>query len=446
MPASQDKLISLVLLSGDWHDLGFVMETYEKKHLSLNTRAQVATSQADRICLITVDGELVALALATSDGRSGDLDHRLTLRELRVLSEPVRWQQVLDALPANKKRHASAAISSTSIVPKGTGVAILEALISGGEARRLLEELRALRRNFSISRAPAEGQLQEEQRDSIALALEIAGFDSTSVLQDAGIPVGGTSFLDGFYDRVIEGGASSEAGMIRHDAQSFDDWVPELARIQDAIEFTDPLDPNRRLVVIYADKEDLEVVTGTDLIYYRVHQPGWVLVQYKRMKHKRMKQKHSAPTSKQWIYRADKQLKREIARMKKVQISEPGPLTDDWRLSPEPFWMKFVSDNKARPLNRRLLPGMYLPLSYFELLLTDTRTAGPRGGRVVGWHNVGRRFDNTQFAALLRDGWIGSSGATSDQIAALVEAALTGDRTVTVALDYAAASGPNAAD
>ena len=34
--------------------------------------------------------------------------------------------------------------------------------------------------------------------------------------------------------------------------------------------------------IFYADKEQLERQTGTDLIYYRHHRAGFILVQYKR--------------------------------------------------------------------------------------------------------------------------------------------------------------------
>ncbi|WP_340537877.1 hypothetical protein [Nocardioides sp. GXZ039] len=427
--------MSLVLTEDDWYDIGAGRRLYGnrngKDRIELNTRTKVATAGADRLCVITTDDTVVAFGLATSGGRSGDLDHRLDLRHLRTLDARIPWADMRPAIGAAAQRHLTTAVGAY-VVPPRAGEALVAALGAlSDEATSTIAELLDLRRDFSADRSPPDGQLHEEQRDALALALEVAGFDSSTVLDDEE-PVGGSTYLEGLYERAQQGAVASEASIIRHDAHAFEEWVPGEARILDAVEFQDPDDPARRLVTLYADKENMETVTGTDLVYYRVHQPGWVLVQYKRMSRNK-----KAAGGEQWIYRPDEQLDEEIERMRRVPASVLGPSADDWRLNAEPFWVKLVADDKARPLNRRLLPGMYFPLSYFERLLADPRILGPRGGRALGWHNSGRRIDNTHFTVLLRDGWIGSSGATTAQVAALVEAALLGDRTATVAIDYA---------
>ena len=83
-------------------------------------------------------------------------------------------------------------------------------------------------------------------------------------------------FLSGLGRRRV-----SEAATIRHDATAFDEWLPEQATHFDMATFRDPEDPARKVTVFYADKEALERQTGTDLVYYRHHRPGFILVQYK---------------------------------------------------------------------------------------------------------------------------------------------------------------------
>lgn len=56
---------------------------------------------------------------------------------------------------------------------------------------------------------------------------------------------------------------------------------------------------------------------------------------------------------------------------------------------------------------------------------------------MVGYHNVDRYLRNTQFAELVRDGWIGTRTASTRDLTELVVEALDGGRSVTAA----AASG-----
>ena len=230
---------------------------------------------------------------------------------------------------------------------------------------------------------------------------------------------GAPSFLS-----VIEGeGRASEAAIIRHDHHAFEDWPGANGRIHDVVEFVDPMDSNRRVTAIYADKEGIERVTGTDLVYYRHHEPGFVLVQYKRMEHN-----PSAPNGQGWGYRPDRQLDIEIERMRRIAVAGGAADISAFRLSPEPFYLKLVPWTLDRPEGNRLAKGMYFPLGLFELLLTSPDILGPMKGKRIGWHNARRHLTNTEFVGLLRQGWIGSTGDTTATIADLLEEILANDR------------------
>lgn len=89
---------------------------------------------------------------------------------------------------------------------------------------------------------------------------------------------------------------------------------------------------------------------GVDLIYINETRGNIVMVQYKMLEEN--KRQHEAD----WLFRPDKQLRDEIARMKIPDIE--GTLAD-YRLSRNPFFFKFVK--------RKIWE---LPLSIILLILT----------------------------------------------------------------------------
>ena len=93
--------------------------------------------------------------------------------------------------------------------------------------------------------------------------------------------------------------------------------------------------------IFYADKEQLERQTGTDLIYYRHHRPGFILVQYKRMR--------TAAGSREATYYPDDQLRRELARARALPTAATPRHPNEWRLTEDSFYVKLVADDLARP-------------------------------------------------------------------------------------------------
>lgn len=272
-----------------------------------------------------------------------------------------------------------------------------------------------------IDRGTGVGALLREQRDAVALALEIGGFDSREELEAGATLEQDVPFLSGFTrDRA------SEAAFIRHDGAAFDGWFPTNARHLDVATFQDPASPARRMTVFYADKEKLELQTGTDLIYYRHHRPAFILVQYKRMR---------MPSSGRGTltYYPDDQLLKELERMKRLPIAAPASSPDEWRLTDDAFFVKLVAEDLARPMANKLVRGMYLPSDLVNLLLE----AGDRGDRPRGWsaENLTTYLSNEEFLQLAKQGYLGTRGATTQHIQGLIRDAFKADRGVIVAVD-----------
>lgn len=421
---SKDRTVVVHFNDEDWRQLVWKADEYGKNHFTINLRAPNFTRQVQRIAVIVVSGNVVALSLGRSIGPSGDLDTGVRFANLHDL-QPAALTAIIDKMKLKSHSSVLVALTGGGVLPPVTSQKFFDALSDlSPDSSGVLAELRALQRQRSGTMTEHR-RLLEEQRDAVALSLEVVGIDSRRALQSWEYPSDDAPFLSG-----LNLGGTSEASLIRHDATRFEDWLRVEGQIYDVVEFVDPDDSSRKMTVAYADKEPLERVTGTDLIYYRHQNPGYVLVQYKRM---RRRSGEGQPL--EWLYRPDAQLTEEIRRMRQILVSGTSQGVAQWRLSQEPFYMKLCEDDMERTEGGKLTKGMYFPLGLFEKILESPQILGPKGGKNIGWHNAQRWFSNTAFIELLRDGWIGSVGDVTVQVTALVQSALEGDRGVILARD-----------
>jgi hypothetical protein len=361
---------------------------------------------------------MVALGLIRAEKRSGDLDTLVRVDDVHRLRNPVDLLQAIRDLSPRLARHARAALAETAVLSERTAIELLHVLRD--RSPEVADALGFLEDRLQDDRPVRDlSQATAELHDAVNLGLRLAGFPAGVLLSRK--PTAGTTPANYFSRLAARGRDPSEAAMIRHDAAHFGSWIPADGNVLDVVEFTDPRDPGRRVTVLYADKEVEERVTGADLIYFREHFPGFVLVQYKRMR-----QEGADPHS-PYGYRPDAQLREELRRMRAAlatvpRSSSPGiePATVAWRLHDQPFYIKLVQDGRARPTHGDLIAGMYFPIDLFELLLEDPTVRGPRRTRPIGWENAGRWLTNTDFLTLMQDGWIGSTGLATSHLEAIV--------------------------
>ena len=425
MPLSADRLVVFVLSGSDWQEILAIRTEWSRDYFQVNLRDPKCTPTA-RVAFIVSGDNLVALGLARSLGRSGDLDTRIRVDSVYEISQPLSIETLKGLLGPTARQWATPVLESGGILPDKSGGAVTAAAYElRPELREAVDRLRQLQQRRTVT-ASSTRYLVEEQRDALAIGLEASGLDSRTVFRSyAPRPDMAAPFLSSF-----DSTDTSEASMIRHDHNRLDDWVHVDGQIHDVVEFIDPNDPHRRVTAIYADKEGIERVTGTDLVYYRHHDAGFVLVQYKRMT-----RESSVSPGTAWGYRPDRQLQIEIDRMNTISVASTPANLSEWRLSPEPFYMKLVQADMARPEGHRLVKGMYFPLTLFELLQGDSSILGPKNGKRIGWHNARRYLTNGAFIALLREGWIGSMGATTSAISDLVNGVLAQGRGAVIVRD-----------
>ena len=104
--------------------------------------------------------------------------------------------------------------------------------------------------------------------------------------------------------------------------------------------------------------------------------------------------------------------------------------SDDYRLSAAPCWIKLCRSGDTIPRTDELIRGMYLTRAYFERLKDGPGSPcrGERGAVRFSYGTVPKYLDNTTFAQLVADGWIGSSGTGTGLIKEQIEASRAGRR------------------
>jgi hypothetical protein len=412
---THDKVAVLSLGLGEWEGVSETMEERSRPYFDLNVPMEASWQDpvftaTTRITVICLRGGTVALGLGRSRGRSGDLDRLVRVEHIARIG-PVSMSQVEQLLDPRVSRWAIATLMAGGLLGERGGVAVLDALVELQPAvEGLLRDLRQRQARDRRQFAP-HSVLHVEQRDALALGLEMSGLDSRPIV-DAFAPLPGEPYLS-----FQSAPTASEASILRHDIQNFEGWQRIDGQVHDVVHFVDPRDSARRVTAFYADKEGLERVTGTDLIYYTHHVPGFVLVQYKRLVREGRDGGAGAA-----VYRPDAQLREEIRRMRSFSDARMGGSVATWRLHSGPFYVKLVESDKQRPETRRLVSGMYFPLDLFEMLIESPGVLGPKGGRRISWDNAERYLSNTEFVNLVQQGWIGSQGDATEAILDVVNA------------------------
>jgi len=374
------------------------------------------------------DGEITHVADGLKGRRGGTEQHLLKMSNVDALPRPITFASLVENAPANVQAHLRDRLSQGGVLaPRSLGVTV-DALLQ-------LEPSIAQRiARYSERRASYVAGLTSHTQTSLALqkeslnaALRIAGINPDAVVN--WLPPGsGTiaSYIDG-----IQAPPVREDLMVIADAEVF----PGLDLIErDVRTATKVFSKGKtRLRVTMANRQPLEEQTGADLIYFNETHNSFVMVQYKAMR----AQAGQGP-ARIHVYRPDDQLAEEIARMEEINdvISRipPANTMAEYRLNSDPFYLKLCPNTSLNLDDKSLFPGMYLPLGYWKLLIEDSSTLGPRGGRVVGFENVSRKLNNTEFVQLVASGFVGSRVYQSEFIRALVGKVLAQGKSITLAV------------
>lgn len=255
------------------------------------------------------------------------------------------------------------------------------------------------------------------QQDAIALALKAFGGPGAA---DALELPGDDSGLG----RV----RLQEDAVIEHDARSIPGWSLDASDVTGRARFTRAT--GEQLEVITANKRPLEEIFGVDLIYLNERRRSLVMVQYKMMEApgRQSSGGDTGGDEREWIVRINEQFRDEIARMARF-MSDLSP-DGVYRLNPGPFFVKLVKRNAATST-----AGILLSLEHLQHLMDSDAVSGPRGGLRISYEDLdGHYLRGEAFVDLVRSGYIGSRGATTDHLEALIDGALVDGHAVVAAI------------
>lgn len=295
----------------------------------------------------------------------------------------------------------------------------LSARVVGGLANRP-ENLLVLQRIAAhLRRAPRQHQHAQLQADAIKSALTIFGLAGDAEATTLNLPGGMDTALSTIWLR--------EDSVVEHDARRMPEMRLEFSHVTGHARFRRG---DELLEVYTANRKPLERVFGVDLVYSNLRNRSLVMVQYKMLDPQRSSVSCKHP--KDWIYRPDTQLAKEIRRMKLFE-RRFASTSRTYRLNSSIFYMKFV---KRDALDSTA--AITIPLEHFEQLRVRHKTGiGVRAVRISYNDLNGAYLRNPSFFELIRSGYIGASEVTTELLMPLVRALVRGDRAVVLAVQKA---------
>jgi hypothetical protein len=398
------------------------------------TRTVVSSDVKPRrveLALISLEGTEVNYIGVSEAGKRVATDERVIRLSNHVALPGVTLDAIRSTVPTRFQRLLELPSSGVARVTPGAFEAMLAAIVAlAPAASPRLRELRVLvKATAEVGRAEDTG-IDVFELDAIAAAIEVWGGSKLrkSVLRSArpASDSRAASFLGRLRHATLR-----EDIQIGHDQGVFPGFAT-VARFQvGAVQFENA--QGERLTIVNCNRQPLERALGVDLIYYNHRFDSFTLVQYKRMR-------RSPSGTVAYRSSGDRNLKPELNRMREVnrllrcERMASAPQLRDVRLSRRPFFFKFCEARTRGPLDSSMIGGMYVPMEIVSHMLRDAKFMGGRSGITIGWDQRPRRFSNSEFTRLLRDGWIGSRGAQSTALGAVLTGILESGR----ALVYAA--------
>jgi len=240
-------------------------------------------------------------------------------------------------------------------------------------------------------------------------------------------------------DTTIATGRVLEDAAIEHDAR----WVPGFRLTDsDLIGRATFQKRGERLEVFTANKRPLEELFGVDLIYFNQSRGALVMVQYKMLEPEERGRRrvvtgmfeYDEEDEQEWIVRINDQFKDELARMRRFDrdLAPGGP----YRLHNGAFFFKLVRRNAAANS-----AGILLSLGHFDQMMDEGALTGPAGGLRISYRSLeGHYLRGDGFVELVRSGYVGTRGATTEHLQALIEASLDGGKAVVAGIQSALGS------
>lgn len=176
------------------------------------------------------------------------------------------------------------------------------------------------------------------------------------------------------------------------------------------------------LIIYTANKLPLEKMLGVDLIYVNETRGNIVMVQYKMLK-----EDAQSDGAHDWVFRPNKQMRDEIARM---QLPEFAGSITDYRLCRNPFFFKFVKRKVVNDSHQSFL----VSLDHLNELLAAPETKGPKGGVRLSYEALGGTYlREADMLGLIRSGYVGTHRTETEALATIIAEVAKGNKAVVLA-------------
>lgn len=378
------------------------------------------------ICFVMSPHGLITHLAKGKKGRSGGTDERLlTLLDVEELKKPLFLIEALGRIPSKVQRYATPRITGGGVLPPKTSEFFIDAILEMyPETEPLLARFGKLYRLRLGKLTTNECFALAGQKEAVATAMAIAGVDR-DILQEWVLTTDNKpkSFLDGLEKcKVLE-------DQILATDLSYVPGYEHIRNINSGVAVFNSGYGNA-LTVILANRHALERTTGTDLIYYNEKFKAFVMVQYKAMEDESGTAVFRVP---------NEQLDKEIARMESVLVEltkcDDEQHHSSYRLSDNPFYLKFCPRLQFSPNDKSLSKGMYISMDYWSRLKDSKELEGPLGGKRLSYENVERYLDNTEFVNLVSNAWVGTTISQSEFLKPIIEKSLALNKAIVIAVN-----------
>ena len=354
---------------------------------------------------------------------SGTDLRRLNIHDIFKLNKQILIFEIIDNINSKFKSYLTNKAKSGGLIPQKSFEIFLEALLLiAPEAIPILDKYTSGRRTRLEKLSIKAKHSLAQQKEAVLTAMNIAGIDRENAsgwdYNELDSP---RSFLDGINNVRLR-----EDSMIINDLVN----LPGFALMK-TTKFSSSVFENdkTRLTVLLTNRQPLEELIGTDLIYYNEDFKSFVMVQYKVM------EKEDGG----YVFRLpNHQFTEEIQRMElifnSIKVNANTGQCFDFRINENPYFIKICPRLEFDPDNIGLSKGMYVPLDYIKLLQEDKSIEGESGGKRLTFDNIKRYFDNTGFKTIIEGGWIGTNCNQSLIIESLIKDILQNGKTAVIAI------------
>ncbi len=372
---------------------------------TLNFRHRIArVAKARSLALIDVEGADLRFGIVRSRQAISSLDSRVAFDFVDAI-DPHRLTQLLRAVETGALRQTVARLRAST--DEITTVSSQLGYSMVGQLAAEDDNAPALRR--ILAWLGGRGRMENAvvmQHDALKLAISAFGGDGEaySLAVRAPTALASTRLLE---DAVIE-----------HDARWLPGWTMDSSDMTGRARFSKH---DGELEIYTANRRPLEKLLGVDLIYLNERRGALVMLQYKMLEQDR-------DLGDGWQVRIDGQFMDELERMRRfdADLNSEGP----YRLHPGAFFVKMVKRHAAATA-----AGIVISLGHFDHILDNGGFRGSRGGMRVDHDELnGHYLRSEAFVELVRSGYVGTRGATTDHLRTLIEASLSEGRAVVAAI------------